>query len=803
MLTNKIGGVTLPTLLVAGNLRATGSEKQKDLDNQIPIEYIIDWFKSRINKSGAKNRVLILESKTGSGKSTVMPAHIFQHLYKLMGERIIAVTQPRVLTTIDIVTTQLTGTSFYPFFKLGKTIGYQTGPSKFVTNFGVTFMTVGSLLMTMKNMTDEEIINKYSMIILDEVHEMSLDLANLLYQVKGLVERNSENSNLPFIVATSATFETQKYLDYFSLTNSNFIKVEGSSFEKTPHWPPSPIQDAVYSAAKLALTLHKQKKNDPPTRADILIFLSSKMQIKTVSEILEKANKEFMESGEPVFMPLIIDRPAVQENKPDFQVMNAHPDKLTVNIGGKLLKPARRIVMATTVAETGLTLDYLQYVIDTGFSNSPEYYPSHDISGLITKPASQSRVIQRIGRVGRKFPGDHYHMYTEELFNKLPKVQFSDIITSDITKEILSILYGEIKTIKIKKRKEVTENTYEIFTQYNPKDEPALKMTDIDFIDAIPIDTLHNSLTKLYALGFISPVIYDEPKLDSDAIDKNCPTTHSIPMNNRTKITPDWKFHLTPLGVLSKLSIPVELSKMIVSSYAWGCSPMDMITIATYILLDKSKMFRKLDWKKIYSALPSHFSFNANASELAHRNKLLIADEFIDGLLLFHSLLDSMKLNRSDIMPSLRGHCAEIGIEMADAMLFFEKRDQIIEQFIQVGFNLEKGHNLYETHEENFMNYIVKLKYCIYEGFRLNVLTYDIKSNKYVSYRGLSIEVPDMLKETQDTKGDRYKYSEKPIKIITNKFSLRYDKKKNIYIPIADLCSVLDGYVHSDDQFNV
>ncbi len=126
----------LPTLLVRGNLvPPDGREETKiKLDSYVPIEYIVEWFTSRKNKTGIENRVLILKSETASGKSTAAPAYIYRDFVRpsvLAGEkRGLIITQPRILTAVENVKEMLKVPNYSEFLRLGQTIGWSTGSNK-------------------------------------------------------------------------------------------------------------------------------------------------------------------------------------------------------------------------------------------------------------------------------------------------------------------------------------------------------------------------------------------------------------------------------------------------------------------------------------------------------------------------------------------------------------------------------------------------------------------------------------------------------------------------------------------------
>ena len=210
--------------------------EKKKIETMRSINYLVDWIDKRIWRDkntqpsipikGIGNKVLVLKSATGSGKSTIIPPYLYNK-YNEHGGRGIIITQPKVITTqsipFDIIT-------YNKNLKLGDNIGYQTGTLTKKNKNGILFCTVGILLQFLKTLNDKQFMSKYRFIIIDEVHERSIDLEIVLFYIKQLLIRMWKDSECPFVILMSGTLQPEQLLNYFECPKDNFIEVEGSSF---------------------------------------------------------------------------------------------------------------------------------------------------------------------------------------------------------------------------------------------------------------------------------------------------------------------------------------------------------------------------------------------------------------------------------------------------------------------------------------------------------------------------------------------------------------------------------------------
>ena len=607
-----------PTLLIAGNLQSN--------KKAIPIEYIIDWIKKRTqfqSKSHLDDRVLIIKSETGSGKSTVLPVYLFR-IYRSstlpsdigFEGRSVLCCQPRVLTAIKLAE-GISEAEYYPDLALPTNVGYQTGPLTNRPKNGLIYLTNGILLSYLRIMTDEDFINSFSVIIIDEAHERSIELDTTIMKLKYFYLRNIDNPKLPFLILASATLNTLQFSDYFKISTSNIITVTGRSFPITTHWCKENIHNFIESSAKTAAEIHLKYKDDPENERDILIFMPGKSEIDQCCANLRQLNtKDY-----PMLI-LPITGESVALNTEDFQCINGPYNHRKVIISDNKYTPKRRVVVATVVAETGLTIESLKYVIDPGWSREKEYYFPDYSTILITRPATQSRIKQRMGRVGRLFPGEFYPLYSEDTFNSAAKQQYPNIINEGPLEVMLDIIIEQHKYKKTNKAQDVE-----------------FRIEDIDLLDAPSPDSLAKSLYILFEWNFVSFI-------EDLGNTRGYMVTQLGMMAN--------KFNRVPLfGVKLLLTFDTE--------------QINMLDAATIIALI-TKCDRGL--QDLYKGEEFH---KANPA------MKLINDELLTGLLMFNQFCD--KASKAD------SWCRKMGIKKGKMIQIVAEREVIIQESIHAGYN--------------------------------------------------------------------------------------------------------------------
>jgi HrpA-like RNA helicase len=507
----------MPTLLEKNKVKFFNKNKQLinvDSDEK-SIDYIVTYI-DRLMKQNEK--ILFLQAKTASGKSTILPPALYQNYYSKGNKNInIACTQPRVATAIEIPKDVVTY-SYKKRLILGENIGYQT---KFVKNVpfrGITYMTLGVLFQQFKVFTDSEITDKYDFIIIDECHERSIDLDIFIYMIKSFLERNA-NKKTPFFIFMSATFNPITYYNYlfkeenfidYSFNNinekvyKNILYVDGQNYDIEANFLKEPSPNYIEDAYNLIIKLHNNKEDFNDFSRDIILFVISNGMMEYIVDRLKEYNLE--KENEKKFYVIAFNRMNVNSELEQIKNINTDINDLFIYDDDVKHKVYRRIVIATTIAETGLTINSLKYVIDSGYSVGIEFYPEYGINSSLLKPLYKSMAIQRKGRVGRKDLGYWYPLYTESTFNSLDDMQYPDIIIQDITNHILYILQISSEIIEEKKYYNI-DSIFNMFTvpSYDSMTYSLEKLFVLGYID----DKIITSFGELYInCGFSSPEFF-------------------------------------------------------------------------------------------------------------------------------------------------------------------------------------------------------------------------------------------------------------------------------------------------------
>ena len=587
-----------PTLLVKGSLVLANEAKMAKANRDVPVNYIISWIKNRMpefghNKANLEDRILVVRAETGSGKSTVLPVEVFRILRskttplseRYIGKNVIC-TQPRVLTAIALAN-DVSGRAWNPDIILGKTVGYQTGPSSNKPTAGLLFATAGVLSVQLENQSDADIMSMYKFILVDEAHERSQDCDLMLMYLKNFYIRNKGNKDLPFLLLTSATFDIKRYATYFDISLDNTVEVIGRAYPIYEHWPKSDIINYVDESVIKAIRIHEENIDDSDDKCDILIFAPGMKHIETIKTQLEEKNETYCEpnSKHNPFLILVINRENINSQADDFNIMFIKPHLLP-KIKGKTVK--RRIIIATIVAETGLTVDTLKYVIECGWNKSDEAYQPYEISGLITRPAPKSKIKQRKGRAGRMFPGEFYPLYTQESYELLDEQQLPDFITGGIKKKYLAI-------VKEQQKQKILMHQF-----------PDFRIEDVTLLDPPPMESFIMANSSAALLGFIA---------ETAPLPKQWPPN----LSDENLFGIETGFGLTKLGhIASNInSISIESIRMILLSYIYDIAIEDMINIAAIMTVDH--IFNIEERKKKHEPCGIDILFNS----LPHYKKII------------------------------------------------------------------------------------------------------------------------------------------------------------------------------------
>ncbi|MET0089042.1 MAG: ATP-dependent RNA helicase HrpA [Candidatus Thiodiazotropha sp.] len=366
---------------------------------ELPITQRLDEIKALI----AKHQVVILCGETGSGKSTQLPK-ICLSLGRGV-EGFIGHTQPRRMAARSLasrVASELGSST-------GEQVGYKVRFSDRVgDNTYVKLMTDGILLAEIQQ---DPYLNQYDTLIIDEAHERSLNIDFILGYLRQLLPKRPDLK----LIVTSATIDPQRFSQHFG--NAPIIEVSGRTYpvevryraplEESENERDDPMQRAVLDAVDELSTRD---------RGDILVFLSGEREIRETAESLRKHKLQATE-----IVPLYA--------------------RLSLAEQGRVFKPhtSRRIVLATNVAETSLTVPGIRYVIDTGYARISRYSHRSKVQRLPVERVAQASADQRKGRCGRVAAGICIRLYSEEDFNDRPAYTEPEIQRTNLASVILQM----------------------------------------------------------------------------------------------------------------------------------------------------------------------------------------------------------------------------------------------------------------------------------------------------------------------------------------------------------------------------
>ncbi len=794
------------------------------------------------------DRVLAVRAKTGAGKSAIMPVGIFRILrneksaQRYSGPSVLC-TQPRVLTA-KALAEGVASQRANPDMVLGQTCGYLTGPVQNAPVAGLLYATIGVLAAQLQHLEDVEIMARYRVLIVDEAHERSLDSDVTLCLLRDFYRRNLGNDRLPFLILASATFEPSRYTEYFGVGPENIVDIEGRGHPIRTHWPDRGCNDYIRAAAEQVLRIHGEGADDAPGQGDILVFLPGQTEMKGVVQHLETALETPAVARAP-FLLLVLNREVVASQAGDYQLVFQAANRLPL-VGG--VRPTRRVILSTVVAETGITIDTLRYVVDCGWNRISEAYYPWGAQGLLTRPAPQSRVEQRKGRVGRLFPGDFYPLYTKNVHDALDPAQLPDIITQGPGGVYLAL-------VRAQQRQKLRVGSH-----------PEFRLEDLGLLDPPTADAFLYANSTAVALGFVSPRAPLPSRWPPAMLEEASPTEPAP----GPALAPARGYGLTSLGHLAALftRTPMEGVRVLLSGYLWRVAASDLITAVAMsapqsltvsdLLVDRrAKGPLPPDAPALFAALPDFLTsrwtgmegggpsteeadwaarlgrpFRRSAARAGHlpdmgdvsklppltsehyyyRARLLLADTFIEAVLIFDAFAAQLEKVHESPLPQMTAWCLARGLKPEAMFGLAAKRSLVAEELALAGLNPYRldDHRLSKLSARDFTDGVVRFKRCLYSGHRARLLRYDPAREGYYSEQGLRVKTPGLLAPSLFSRmraiGATPEEFAPPRWIITDQLRFVAAARGEggtaplLYTVETGLVSVLDGYFALDPE---
>lgn len=393
------------------SIDATPSPRHRLLQQvRIPAELPIAECAEAICQAIQQAPVVILAGETGSGKTTQLPKLCLQAGRGQQG--LIGHTQPRRLAARSVAA-RIAEELQEPF---GQGVGYQVRfQAQISSDTVIKVMTDGILLAAIGQDPD---LKAYDTLIIDEAHERSLNIDFLLGYLKRLLLRRPELR----IIITSATIDVERFSAHFN--QAPIIRVGGRSYPVAIHYlPRDPSEQGLPELADQVLAALEQlwqweREGSTDKRGDVLVFLPGERDIRETAKRLREAAW------------------------PATQVLPLYA-RLTPKEQDRIFRPSgqsRRIVLATNVAETSLTVPGIHYVIDSGLARISRYSARSQIQHLHIEPISQASANQRAGRCGRIAPGLCIRLFSESDFKLRPEFTDPEIMRTHLASVILQMM---------------------------------------------------------------------------------------------------------------------------------------------------------------------------------------------------------------------------------------------------------------------------------------------------------------------------------------------------------------------------
>ena len=489
-----------------------------------PESLPVSQRKAEIQKLLSEHQVIVVAGETGSGKTTQLPKMCLELGLGHLGT--IGHTQPRRIAARSVAARIAEELQT----ELGDLVGYKVRFNDQISdNTQIKLMTDGILLAEIQT---DRFLNQYSCLIIDEAHERSLNNDFILGYLKQLLPRRPDLK----VIITSATIDVERFSKHFN--NAPIIEVSGRTYPVEVRYRPVAEED---DQDQLQGILNAVDELQAEGRGDILIFMNGEREIRDTAEALQKQNLKH--TG---ILPLFARLSAQEQNK------IFHPSGLN------------RIVIATNVAETSLTVPGIKYVIDPGTARISRYSYRTKVQRLPIEPISQASANQRKGRCGRVSEGICIRLYSEEDFNNRPEFTDPEILRTNLASVILQMT--------------------------------ALGLDDIEafpFVDAPDKRHIQDGVKLLEELGAIQPkkiklYKHDGARFPTRAKDvsanKNGTRYETSAIESEEK-KQGWE--LTPIGrQLAQLPVDPRLAKMLLSAVDLGSVYEVMIIVSALSIQD-------------------------------------------------------------------------------------------------------------------------------------------------------------------------------------------------------------------------
>ncbi|OCH91869.1 P-loop containing nucleoside triphosphate hydrolase protein [Obba rivulosa] len=570
------------TLGGEGNLSAADKLLQQQIDEAEQRAKSIDetrkslpiyHYREELLEAIKEHQVLIVVAETGSGKTTQLPQYLHEAGYTAGGQKV-GCTQPRRVAAMSVAARVAE--------EMGTKVGYEVG-------YSIRFEDCTSDKTVLKYMTDGMLLREfltepdlagYSALIIDEAHERTLSTDILFALVKDIARFRPELR----LLISSATMDAEKFSEYFDnapvFYGERQTRLRIIRYPVDIHYTPQPEANYLHAAITTVFQIHTTQP-----KGDILVFFTGQDEIEAAQENLQETARALGNKiAELIICPIYANLPS------DMQAKIFEPTP----------EGARKVVLATNIAETSITIDGVVFVIDPGFVKQNSYNPRTGMSSLVVVPCSRASANQRAGRAGRVGPGKAFRLYTKWAYSN----ELEENTVPEIQRTNLGMVVLLLKSLGIN------------------------DLIGFEFMDPPPGETLMRALELLYALGAL---------------------------NDRGE--------LTKLGRrMAEFPVDPMLSKAIIASESYSCTD-EVLTIISMLQESSSLFYRPKD-KKLHADQARQNFVRAGGDHFTLLNVWeQWADTGYSQQFCYEQFLQFKSLSRArDIRDQLAGLCERVEI---------------------------------------------------------------------------------------------------------------------------------------------
>jgi ATP-dependent RNA helicase DDX35 len=378
-------------------------------------------------------QTLVIQGETGSGKSTQIPQYLMEHGWtraSASSVKMVGITQPRKVAACSLAARVAEEVDC----DLGDVVGYNVRFDDKWTlgKTHIKFMTEGILI---REMMSDPLLEKYSVIILDEAHERTVNTDILMGLLKRILIKKPDLK----LIVSSATLEAETLMKFFdfkkkrssrsnyqdgekSRHSSTILCIEGRNHPIDIMYIKNPVPDYIKGCVDAVIAVHESERS-----GDVLVFLTGQDEVEEAVSKLLDYSKSLSSRSTDLKKMYVLPLHGSLPSRDQFKVFETFP------------RSVRKVIVSTNISEASVTIPGITYVIDSGFVKMKIFNPVTTSDSLVVVPISQASARQRAGRAGRTSAGKVFRLYREEDFKTLPEFTVPELQRTSMASVIIQL----------------------------------------------------------------------------------------------------------------------------------------------------------------------------------------------------------------------------------------------------------------------------------------------------------------------------------------------------------------------------